>query len=173
MATKVSLSIALLVASAGCASGAASPPATPAFEARAGAPAAQKAPFSTNVLEAARANQAYRRVVFTGARTQLALMTIPAGGDIGSESHANVEQILFIASGKGTLVLEGSERPLAPGDVVVVTPGSRHNVLNAGSEPLRIYTVYAPANHIDGTVQATKADAEADGADEAFGRAVK
>jgi mannose-6-phosphate isomerase-like protein (cupin superfamily) len=135
--------------------------------------AAHRAPFHANVLQAARSNDAYRRVVFTGVKTQLVLMTIPVGGDIGFETHANVEQLIFIADGQAKAILDGAESPLTPGDVVVVTPGTRHDVVNTGSEPLRIYTVYAPPNHIDGRVQATKADAEADKADEAFGQAVR
>lgn len=130
-------------------------------------------PFQTNVLQAARSNDAYRRVLFTGAKTQLALMTIVPGGDIGFESHPNVEQLIFIASGQGKAVLDGAESPVSAGDVVVVTPGTRHDVMNTGSEPLRIYTIYAPPNHIDGRVHQTKAEAEADKADEAFGRAVR
>ncbi|HEX8793798.1 MAG TPA: cupin domain-containing protein [Polyangiaceae bacterium] len=134
---------------------------------------AHRAPFETNVLKAARDNEDYRRVLFTGAKTQLVLMTIVPGGDIGFETHPNVEQLVFIASGQGKAVLDGTVSPVAAGDVIVVTPGSHHDVVNTGSEPLHIYTVYAPPNHIDGRVHRTKADAEADKADEAFGRAVR
>lgn len=134
---------------------------------------AHLAPFQANVLQEVRSNDAYRRVLFTGAKTQLALMNIVPGGDIGFETHPNVEQLIFIASGRGKAVLDGAESPVGAGDVIVVTPGTRHDVTNTGSEPLRIYTVYAPPNHIDGRVQQTKADAEADKADEAFGRAVR
>lgn len=134
---------------------------------------AHLAPFHTDVLRAARSNDAYRRVIFTGAKTQLVLMNIAPGEDIGFESHPNVEQLIFVASGQGKAVLDRAESPVAAGDVIVVTPGTRHDVVNTGSEPLRIYTVYSPPNHIDGRVQQTKADAEADKADEAFGSAVR
>jgi len=130
-------------------------------------------PYQANILEEANKNEAYRRVLFTGARSQLALMMIPAGGDIGLEWHAHVEQLIFIASGQARVVLDGVERPLTAGDVVVVPPNVHHNVINTGTEPLRIYTVYAPPNHIDGRVQKTKAEAEADQADHAFGDAVR
>jgi mannose-6-phosphate isomerase-like protein (cupin superfamily) len=132
--------------------------------------AAGRPPFQTNILHAASDNDAYRRVVFTGATSQLVVMSIPKGSNIGIETHANVEQLIFIASGRGKAVVNGTESPLVPGDVVVATPGTRHDVVNTGTEPLRIYTVYAPANHIDGRIQQTKADADADKADEAFGR---
>lgn len=130
-------------------------------------------PFQTNVLEQAEKNDAYRRVLFTGARSQLALMTIPPGGDIGLESHPHVEQLIFIASGQGKAIVNGVETPLAAGDVLVATPNARHNVVNTGSVPLHIYTVYAPPNHIDGRVHRSKADAENDKADDAFGAAVR
>ena len=135
--------------------------------------AARSVPFQTNILRAAHDNDAYRRVVFTGAKTQLALMTIPAGSDIGMEMHPNVEQLIFIASGWGKAVLNGAESVVGPGDVVVATPGTRHDIVNTGTEPLRIHTIYAPPNHIDGRDHQTKADAEADTADDAFGRAVR
>jgi mannose-6-phosphate isomerase-like protein (cupin superfamily) len=130
-------------------------------------------PFQTNILEETQKNDAYRRVLFTGVRSQLVLMTIPPGGDIGLESHAHVEQLIFIASGQGKAVVNGVETPLAVGDVLVATPNTRHNVVNTGSAPLRIYTVYAPSNHIDGRVHHSKTDAENDKADDAFGAAVR
>jgi mannose-6-phosphate isomerase-like protein (cupin superfamily) len=124
-------------------------------------------------VRAARSNDAYRRVLFTGARSQTVVMSIPAGQDIGIEVHPNVEQLIFIAGGQGKAILNGAESALSPGDLLVVTPGTRHDVVNTGTEPLRIYTVYAPPNHIDGRVHQTKADAQADSADEAFGRSVR
>ncbi|HEY6558835.1 MAG TPA: cupin domain-containing protein [Polyangiaceae bacterium] len=130
-------------------------------------------PFQTNVLEEAQKNEAYRRVLFTGVRSQLTLMTIPPGGDIGLESHRHVEQLIFIASGQGKAVVNGVETPLAAGDVLVATPNTRHNVVNTGSVSLRIYTVYAPPNHVDGRVHRSKSDAGNDKSDEAFGAAVR
>jgi mannose-6-phosphate isomerase-like protein (cupin superfamily) len=129
--------------------------------------------FHTNILQAAGSNDAYRRVLFTGARSQTVLMTIPNGQDIGMEVHPNVEQLIFIASGQGKAILNGAESALGPGDLLVITPGTRHDVVNTGTAPLRIYTVYVPPNHIDGRVQQTKAEAWADSADEAFGRSVR
>jgi mannose-6-phosphate isomerase-like protein (cupin superfamily) len=140
---------------------------------RAEMPVVVKPPFRTNILAAARTSEAYRRVVFTGARTQLVLMTIPAGSNIGMETHPNVEQLIFVASGHGKAILNGVGSTVGPGDVIVATPGTRHDVINTGAEPLRIYTVYAPPNHIDGRVHPTKADAEVDSADEAFGQSVR
>lgn len=132
------------------------------------APSAQ--PFVANIDELASKNDLYRRVIFTGRLSQLALMSIPAGSDIGYESHANVEQILFIESGRGRVTINGESRDIGKGDVIVVPSGIGHDVVNTGEEPLKIYTVYTPPNHIPGREQATKAAAEADHADQEYGR---
>jgi mannose-6-phosphate isomerase-like protein (cupin superfamily) len=129
--------------------------------------------YHANILELARANDAYRRVVFTGAKTQLVVMSIPPGGDVGQESHEFVEQFLFCAGGVGQVLIDGKSSPFRPGDVVVVPPGTRHNFLNTGAAPLQIYTIYAPPNHLPGRVHATKADAEADVEDHEFGHRVE
>ena len=128
-------------------------------------------PYRANVVSETMATEDFRRVLFTGERSQLVVMTIPPGGEIGEERHDHVEQTLFCLSGTGAVILDGARSSFGPGDVVVVTPRTRHNFVNAGTEPLRIYTIYAPANHIDGRVHRTKADADADGADEEFGHA--
>ena len=80
--------------------------------------------------------------------------------------------IFYFHSGEGEAVLDGKPSPLRAGDILIVTPGTRHNVKNTGSEPLKIATVYAPPNHIDGRVHKTKADADADREDEEFGHSV-
>ncbi len=128
--------------------------------------------FITNVARETRENPNFRKVLCTGAKSQLVAMRIPAGGEIGEETHDHVEQTIFILSGEGKAVLDGKESPLSAGDALVVTPGTRHNVMNVGAAALEIWTVYAPPNHIDGRVHATKADADADRDDEAFGHAV-
>lgn len=168
MKNKLSM-LPLLLAAAGCG---ASAPASSTPSTLTGAKMDVR-PFQTNILEEARENEAYRRVLFTGARSQLALMTIPPGGDIGLESHPHVEQLVFIASGRGKAIVNGVETPLVAGDVLVATPNARHNVVNTGSVPLQIYTVYTPPNHIDGRVHRSKTDAENDKADDAFGAAVR
>ncbi len=128
--------------------------------------------YITNIVEVTTENRNFRTVLFTGQKSQLVTMNIPVGGEIGMEEHAQVEQSIFVQRGVATVTLDGVETTLNAGSVVVVTPGTRHNVVNAGAEPLLLYTVYAPANHINGTVHATKAAADADTADEAFGAAV-
>jgi mannose-6-phosphate isomerase-like protein (cupin superfamily) len=116
-------------------------------------------------------NHAFRRVLHTGHKSQLVAMSIPPGGEVGAETHHHVEQTLFFQSGSGEAILNEEVFQVAAGDVMVVSPGTFHNITNTGSVPLKIATVYAPPNHIDGRVHETKADADADTADEAFGEA--
>ncbi len=129
--------------------------------------------YITNILKQTEENTNFRKVLFTGNKSQLVVMDIPVGGEIGEETHGHVEQTLFFMSGTGKVILNGEESLISAGDVVVVTPGTKHNFLNTGAEPLKVYTIYAPANHIDGRIHATKADADADDEDEAFGEAIQ
>ena len=112
--------------------------------------------------------EAFRHVLWTGAHTQLVVMTIPVGGEIGEEVH-EVDQLLSFVSGVATAMVDGEEQKVGPGDLVVVPAGRRHNFVNAGDEPLRLYTVYGPPEHADGVVHRTKEEAdrlEAEGKDE-------
>jgi mannose-6-phosphate isomerase-like protein (cupin superfamily) len=125
--------------------------------------------YYANIIKDTKENEDFRRVLFTGLNSQLVMMNIVPGGEVGAETHKYTEQTLFFLSGTGEGELDGKKFPIGPGDVVVVVPGTAHNFRNTGTEPLKIYTVYAPPNHIDGRVHHTKADADADAADEAIG----
>ena len=103
----------------------------------------------------------FRRVLWTGEHTQLVIMTIPPGGEIGEEVHEDVDQILTFVSGTGKAVVSGSEKAVAQGDLVVVPAGKKHNFLNTGANPLILYTVYGPPEHADGAVHRTKEEADA------------
>ena len=103
----------------------------------------------------------FRRVLWTGVHAQLVIMTIPPGGEIGEEVHEDTDQILTFVSGTGEAVVAGETRKVAQGDLVAVPAGTRHNFLNTGANPLVLYTVYAPPEHAEGTVHATKEEAEA------------
>jgi mannose-6-phosphate isomerase-like protein (cupin superfamily) len=129
--------------------------------------------FRVNISRSARDNGDFRQVLFTGKKSQLVVMSIPPGREIGEETHSHVEQTLFFLSGAGEAMLDGETFAVGAGDAVVVTPGTRHNFKNTGKEELKVYTVYAPPNHIDGRKHRTKADADADTEDEAFGEAVQ
>ena len=115
------------------------------------------------------ANECFRKVLHTGPESQLVVMSIAPQGDVGEEVHAHTEQTLFFLSGTGKALIENEESSIEPGDVYVITAGTKHNFINTGAVPLKLYTVYAPAHHIDGRIHATKADADADIKDEAFG----
>lgn len=126
-----------------------------------------------HIVEETKANANFRKVLFTGAKSQLVVMDIPVGGEIGEETHEHVEQTLFFLSGSAKAILNDQETAIASGDVVVVTPGTKHNIINTGDVSLKLYTVYAPPNHIDGRIHKTKADADKDKADEAVGHEVE
>ena len=126
--------------------------------------------FQTNIVKDTQENTYFRRVLFTGKNSQLVVMSIPPGGEVGEETHKYTEQTLFFLSGTGEGMLGDKKFPIVPGDVVVVVPGTQHNFWNTGREDLKIYTVYAPPNHIDGRIHKTKAEADADTADEAVGQ---
>ncbi len=130
-------------------------------------------PYLANIVQEAQSNTNFRKVLFTGTRSQLVIMSIPPGGEVGAETHTYTEQTLFFLSGTGQAILNGKVSPIRAGDVVVVTPGTQHNFINTGTVPLKIYTVYAPPNHIDGTIEATKADADKNVADEEYGQEPK
>ena len=108
-------------------------------------------------------NSFFRQVLFTARHSQLVLMCLQPGEEIGEELHAEVDQFFRIESGEAKFVVGEAEEHLAhAGDAVVVPAGTLHNVLNASpAEPLRLYTIYSPPNHPDGTLQRTKAEAEA------------
>jgi mannose-6-phosphate isomerase-like protein (cupin superfamily) len=102
----------------------------------------------------------FRRVLWTGKHSQLVIMTVPPGGEIGEEVH-EVDQILTFVSGVGEAVVSGDKRKVAQGDLVVVPAGRKHNFINTGPNPLVLYTVYAPAEHADGAIHRTKEEADA------------
>ena len=127
------------------------------------------ASYHGNIVQETQVNTNFRKVLFTGLNSQLVIMSIPPGGEVGEETHKYTEQTLFFLSGTGEGELNGVQFPITPGVVVVVVPGTDHNFWNTGTTPLQIYTTYAPPNHLPGLVEATKADADANVADEAVG----
>lgn len=133
---------------------------------------ADEGPFLSNLRGASLQHSDFRRVVYTGEKTQFALMHLPPGGDIGEETHQSVEQVFFCTVGAGKTTFDGITLPFEEGDVLVVPPGTKHNIENTGEKPLKFYTSYSPPNHLPDTVHKTKADADADDADEKFGQKV-
>ena len=109
----------------------------------------------------ARGNDDFRREVRTAERSQLVLMTIPPGGEIGDEVHEGIDQLLVFVDGEAEAILDGESSTVHAGQAVLVPGGTRHNFRNTGGGPLRLWTVYAPPEHPAGTVHRTKADADA------------
>ena len=117
--------------------------------------------FNDNIKKLAKANNDFRREILTNAHSQVVLMCLQPGEDIGEEIHANNDQLLVLVKGKGEVRLEGVASAVEKGALVSVPAGTRHNLLNTGDKPLRLYTVYAPPETAPGTVHATKAEAMA------------
>ncbi len=108
-------------------------------------------------------NKFFRHVLFTGSHCQLVVMCLQPGEEIGNEVHANVDQFFRIEQGQARLVLNGSEEHLVhAGEAAVVPAGTYHNIINASkTRQLKLYTLYSPPNHPDGTIHKNKAEAEA------------
>ena len=113
------------------------------------------------IATVAEKNPDFRRVLWTGKHTQLVVMTIPPGGEIGLETHEHNDQILNFLSGTGEAVVGGETRAVKQGDLVVVPAGTEHNFTNTGPNPLVLSTVYGPPDHAPGTVHVTKEEADA------------
>lgn len=102
-------------------------------------------------------NTDYRRVLYTAEGTQLVLMSIPSGIEIGEETH-HLDQFIRIDQGEASVILSGEKHTLTDGDAVVIPRGVTHNVINTGEEDLKLYSLYSPPEHKDGIVEHTKAD---------------
>jgi mannose-6-phosphate isomerase-like protein (cupin superfamily) len=116
--------------------------------------------FHTNIEQDSLKNNFFRKVLFTAKHSQLVLMSLNAGEDIGEETHDHVDQFIRVESGQGTAILNGKSFALGDGAAVVIPAGVRHNIVNASkSEALKLYTLYSPPNHPDGTIHKTRAEA--------------
>ncbi len=120
--------------------------------------------FVGNIGELTLQNTNFRKVIFTAPHSQLVLMSLKPGEDIGEEVHT-VDQFFRFEQGTGKVVLNGEESQVAAEFAVVVPAGTKHNIINTGSEEMKLYTIYSPAQHKDGIVHATKADALVDETD--------
>lgn len=116
--------------------------------------------YAEDVSKLARENENFRQVLFTTERSQLVLMAIPPGEEIGEEVHEGIDQVLAFVDGEGEAILEGTRRPVRAGSVVVVPGGTMHNFVTVGDAPLKLYTVYTPPEHPDGTIHRTKQEAD-------------
>lgn len=122
--------------------------------------------YVANIEEVTKENDKFRQVLYTAKSSQLVVMSIPPGGDIGEEVH-ELDQFLRIEAGKGKAVLNDMEYEIEDDWAVVVPAGTKHNFINTSeTEPLKLYTIYSPPEHKDGVVHATKEEAMADKEDE-------
>ena len=116
--------------------------------------------YITNIERDTLANEHFRRVLFTGTNMQLVLMTLQPGEEIGLETHDGHDQFIRIEAGTGVARLNGAETRLEDGSIVVIPEGVEHNIVNTSRDRvLRLYTLYSPPEHADGTVHHTKQDA--------------
>ncbi len=118
--------------------------------------------YVDNIEQATVANDLFRRVLYTGEHLQLVLMTLRPGEEIGEETHADRDQFFRIEEGEGEIHIDGVANRVEDDFAVIVPAGARHNVVNTGDEPLKLYTLYGPPEHKHGTVHRDKAQADRD-----------
>ena len=113
--------------------------------------------YIDNIEKLTLENENFRKVLYTGKHSQLVLMSLKPNEDIGLEVHPNVDQFFRIEKGQGKVIIDGIEHEISDGSAVIVPSGSEHNVINtSATESLKLYTIYSPANHKDGTIHETK-----------------
>ncbi len=115
--------------------------------------------FVGDIEHETKTNSDFRRVLYTGKNVQLVLMAIAPGDDIGEETHECHDQFFRIEKGKGEVWINGHRSAIKSDDAIIVPAGARHNVVNTGDKPLKLYTLYAPPEHRDAITQTTRAEA--------------
>ena len=117
--------------------------------------------YVDNIETQALQNNYFRKVLFTGQNEQLVVMSLKPGENIGMEIHPNVDQFIRIEQGTGKVILDGEESTVEDDFAIVITAGTEHDVVNTSeTEDLKLYTVYGPPNHSEGTIHKTKAEAD-------------
>jgi mannose-6-phosphate isomerase-like protein (cupin superfamily) len=117
--------------------------------------------FIADIEDRTEANRDFRHVIYTGPHLQLVLMALEPGEEIGEEIHEGTDQFFRVEDGKGEIWVDGQKTPIESDTGIVIPAGARHNIRNTGRKPLRMYTLYAPPQHADGTVHRTRAEAVA------------
>ena len=116
--------------------------------------------FKSNIEKDTLENRNFRKVLYTGHNLQLVLMSLKVSEDIGEETHLHNDQFFRFESGTGKCIIDSNEYGVKDGDVIVVPSGAKHNIINVGTTELKMYTLYGPPNHENGTIRITKEDAE-------------
>ena len=125
--------------------------------------------YIVNIEKLSLENTNFRKVLYTDKKSQLVLMSLLAGEEIGEEVH-DVDQFLRVEKGTGTAILSDISHEIAEGSVIIVPAGTKHNVINTGNSEMKLYTLYMPPHHRDGVIHKTKAEGEADTTDEFDGK---
>lgn len=115
--------------------------------------------FEGNIKKIATENRYFRQVLHTGPHSQLVVMSIPPGEEIGEEVHSKTDQLLVIVDGKGEAVLDEKRQPADEHNVIFVTAGTVHNIRNTGNKDLKLFTVYSPPAHAAGAIHKTREEA--------------
>lgn len=121
--------------------------------------------FNKDILKLTEANTNWQKEVYYDPQVQIVMMSIPAGEDIGEETH-DADQTTFIVSGEGQVVVDGARTKVTDNHLVVIAKGAKHNIVNKGEGELKLYTIYAPPAEEQGISHKTKAEAEAAEEDE-------
>lgn len=116
--------------------------------------------FIADIEERTEANRDFRHVLYTGPHMQLVVMSLEPGEDIGEEVHEDTDQFIRVEEGSGEVVIDSRSTPIQADTGIVIPAGAKHNVRNTGDKPMKLYTLYAPPHHEDGTVHRTKAAAD-------------
>lgn len=123
--------------------------------------------YKANIEELTQANTYFRQVLYTSPHSQLVLMALAPSEEIGDEVHPDNDQFFRFESGEGKVIIDSAEYLVKDGDAAIVPAGARHNVINTSpANPLKLYTIYSPAHHPDGTIHKTRAEAMAAEKDE-------
>lgn len=116
--------------------------------------------YHANIEKLTKENENFRKVLYTGQHSQLVLMALKPGENIGMETHPDIEQFFRIEDGEGKVIIDGNEYQVSDDDAVIVPAGAEHDVINTSqTETLKLYTIYSPPEHPDGTVHKTKEEA--------------
>ena len=117
--------------------------------------------FVDDIEDLTEQNTDFQRVLYTGTHLQLGLISLEPGEEIGEQVHSGREQFFCVGEGEGEVWIDSNRSKIEDDDAILVPAGARHNIVNPGGKPLRLYTLCAPPKHRDGTVHRTKADADA------------
>jgi len=118
--------------------------------------------YIVNIEETTEDGHDFRRVLYTGKHSQLVVMSLEVGEEIGEEVHSEIDQFIRVEKGEGMVIIDGIKHRLSDGFAAVIPAGAKHNVINTSDQPMKIYTIYSPAEHRDGVVHQIKIEAVAD-----------